>query len=1287
MEDSNPSTSRWQDLAEEEWTRPTTKVRKVRDDVIKVKIWDVLEKEEFDFSSLLALDNTRLLEKYLWPGYSENASNYHVLLIALMVTVKRRENLPAWRVFTENPEAFSSLFHRILSMSVDTSLTAHLRTQILVFLITAFQSLDSPIVRKECAALVSISIWHHLHNEQARESVLEEHAQLRKAWRAAARRYDAADESSKARLDFERNWLFTMVMDFVNLLYNGSPTLGMVVYFERFMEFLIDLESQLPTRRYTNTLLRDINITALLRNSPPYNRSENGLLRDLVTLLCHFTDFPVNDYTGEQYIADEFDQRHCGKLAKLQRIAMKEFKDQLNVLALSNYGSIGKREDLEGHLRNLDDSALHKLAGALGLRTDYSASQVLVSREFLMDMIVLYHERQPSYQETIASLSTLPTETDLYNSLSLSNEHYDGHRPLAIPKLNLQYLTVGDFLWRSFVLCRSEAFFEIRKDLEETVKKIQPRHAQETNNVRFSGFSRMALPIPQPNITEVAKAKVGTNTPSYVRAEVVLDVSQLADNVRREWDALRPEDVIFLVAAQPIEGASNGTNGHSANAEKIKSGIRYVRAAQVVKILDDNGKTIREAVQDEDDEYHQRPRRRMVLVNVDSSAWVADEARRSAENLDIWESINMVVRRRGGENNFKPILESIKNLALAKIALPDWYRDVFLGFGDPSKANYHQLPNKLNSLDLRDTLIDWQHLIEALPGKVIEPDAHQESSFGPPYVLEMTSPAPSESRPAKRRKRDVQEAVPVSNEIAKVSTYKTPNNGPFPQDKPKRNRVRFTPAQVEAISSGTQPGLTVIVGPPGTGKTDVVTQIISNIYHNFPQQRTLLIAHSNQALNQLFQKITNLDIDRRHLLRLGHGEGDLETDVNYSKHGRVESFLENRAQYLTEVDRLAANLGAPGAHGNSCETAGYFKTVYVTPAWQNFWQTAEECSFDSEVLRSSFPFYQYFSSAPQPLFPDNATDDTLVDIIKGCERHIARIFTELEDIRPFEILRNPRDRANHLLIKEARVIAMTSTHAAVRRQEIAGLGFQFENVIMEEAAQITEIETFIPLVLQKPSDGESQLQRIVLCGDHYQNSPIVQNTAFRQYANLEQSLFLRLVRLGVLVINLDKQGRARHDIANLYRWRYKDLGDLPKVKEGSDYRRANPGFKYDYQFIDVQDYKGHGEVQPSPHFTQNLGEAEYAVAIYQYMRLLGYKASKISILTTYAGQRALIKDVLNHRCARNRLFGMPRIITTVDKYQGEQNDCKQNHDRIVQDADDFRCYSILGSYTACWLPP
>lgn len=78
---------------------------------------------------------------------------------------------------------------------------------------------------------------------------------------------------------------------------------------------------------------------------------------------------------------------------------------------------------------------------------------------------------------------------------------------------------------------------------------------------------------------------------------------------------------------------------------------------------------------------------------------------------------------------------------------------------------------------------------------------------------------------------------------------------------------------------------------------------------------------------------------------------------------------------------------------------------------------------------------------------------------------------------------------------------------------------------------------------------------------------------------------------------------------------------------------------------------GTGESEPSAFFYQNLAEAEYVVATYMYMRILGYPADKITILTTYNGQKHLIRDVINARCASNPLLGKPRHITTVDRFQ------------------------------------
>ncbi|KAF4514242.1 UNVERIFIED_CONTAM: hypothetical protein B566_EDAN019523, partial [Ephemera danica] len=203
-----------------------------------------------------------------------------------------------------------------------------------------------------------------------------------------------------------------------------------------------------------------------------------------------------------------------------------------------------------------------------------------------------------------------------------------------------------------------------------------------------------------------------------------------------------------------------------------------------------------------------------------------------------------------------------------------------------------------------------------------------------------------------------------------------------------------------------QPGLTLVVGPPGTGKTDVAVQIISNIYHNFPAQRTLIVTHSNQALNQLFEKIMALDIDERHL------------------YGRVNFVLAKRLELLTEVQRLQESLEVPGDVAYTCETAGYFFLYHVLARWE-----------------------QYIS--------------------------------------------------------------------------------KYDNILMEESAQILEIETFIPLLLQNPQDGFSRLKRWIMIGDHHQLPPVIKNMAFQKYSNMEQSLFTRIVRLGVPTVDLDGQGRSR----------------------------------------------------------------------------------------------------------------------------------------------------------------
>ena len=105
-------------LARKHWLKPGKKAAqpKVKNDVLKQGIWDVLERDGFQYKSLRLLESLQTLERYeeshqssvgaaitdpapssyLWPGYTEESSNFHVLLIALIVNVKRREHLETW---------------------------------------------------------------------------------------------------------------------------------------------------------------------------------------------------------------------------------------------------------------------------------------------------------------------------------------------------------------------------------------------------------------------------------------------------------------------------------------------------------------------------------------------------------------------------------------------------------------------------------------------------------------------------------------------------------------------------------------------------------------------------------------------------------------------------------------------------------------------------------------------------------------------------------------------------------------------------------------------------------------------------------------------------------------------------------------------------------------------------------------------------------------------------------------------------------------------------------------
>lgn len=270
------------------------------------------------------------------------------------------------------------------------------------------------------------------------------------------------------------------------------------MYCERFLELVSDLQSQLPTRRYVNALIQDLQLIPAAKLSPMYNHEDSSLLRELHGLLTHYTYFSVDDQTGVQFSNSQAYNRHCARLAKLQRAALQHFKDKLLVLALSNYGSIDKREELESLLEPLTDTELAQLLEHVELRVTYPDSVGLVmDRKLHLEVILSHFERRRTFQESAQRMLLLPTEQTLFDSSFQRADSYDGSHPLPLPKLNLQYLSVGDFLWRTLILYRREAFYGIRKDIDSAIRRLRPE-SPRPGETSFAGFSKMAMPISNP---------------------------------------------------------------------------------------------------------------------------------------------------------------------------------------------------------------------------------------------------------------------------------------------------------------------------------------------------------------------------------------------------------------------------------------------------------------------------------------------------------------------------------------------------------------------------------------------------------------------------------------------------------------------------------------------------------------------------------------------------------------------------------------------------------------------
>ena len=276
---------------------------------------------------------------------------------------------------------------------------------------------------------------------------------------------------------------------------------------------------------------------------------------------------------------------------------------------------------------------------------------------------------------------------------------------------------------------------------------------------------------------------------------------------------------------------------------------------------------------------------------------------------------------------------------------------------------------------------------------------------------------------------------------------------------------------------------------------------------------------------------------------------------------------------------------------------------------------------------------------------------------------MADMFGELKDYAPFEWMPFARLQKEYLVSSLSTVVGASVNGFLSELEQYEKSGPLFTTIIVDGASSITDAALASIL-----SYNRKRTTRLIMTGDVKSTSVIPSSfsrftsSALYTGAKLNLSMYERLASSSssssassgaVGVHDLVLHQRSRTQISALYQWRY---GSSMSSSLGSNYaskKGANAGMMYTTQFVDVQ--KSEELACPLGEY-QNVMEAEYIVHVYQYLRLLGHAPHKITILTTYDEQVHLIRDIMNLRCVDSTHFGKPKDITTIDQYNGLEND-------------------------------
>jgi len=559
------------------------------------------------------LDYSGYLENYLWVHYSPSASFEYIMSVIIMINEKFKETMDAYGFLTSNDTKFVTFFKDLVSLAFSDSLISSKQYMAIYvhFLTNVYRSLDNSLVRNCALKYVSLPIWEALPTLKINE-LLEAHPELERLWQ----NYVSQKSSKKVEIHVA-TWIPTLLERFLDTVekepfYEDTITDSDIYYVEKFVEFLIDLLSQRSTRMVLTALIENLHIIVRCRRSSLARSARGKLFTQLLDILDSFIHFDIDFFNSEALTSfDNFllsDKSHghsayrskeallnaaeekqgffsrlsWSKLHKLQILAYNNHRDSLKELTFSSTGSLGNPGELSKHLEFLSINELYALAVEAGIASDRDAERLgglsddnIDLQEYLLDIFIDHYKHRKTLHESYKDSALFPNEKILWqNDIIPRGNSFDGSSVLALPKLNLQYLTLHDCFYRNFTLFMLESAYEIKEDVAAAIKRMGPRESL-AGSVSFAGFSRMAVPVQGVNVTDVAKPSLGSNYPSHVYCSVEIDLSKFTGAISSEWENLKDRDVVYLICIEkPTSDATKVLDNFERERRLLSQGMK-----------------------------------------------------------------------------------------------------------------------------------------------------------------------------------------------------------------------------------------------------------------------------------------------------------------------------------------------------------------------------------------------------------------------------------------------------------------------------------------------------------------------------------------------------------------------------------------------------------------------------------------------------------------------------------------------------------------------------------------